>query len=360
MKTDVHFHVIGNGTDLSNIDNDVYVYADDNHHWFTRILYNMLEEDIKKQGADFNHDGKISTDEYFKLIYRLFASSEEIDSIVLLGLDAVFSTETGEIDEVKTDVYVSNKFLNKKVIELNERLMEESDPEIRNKRFFFGASVSPNREDWESELEYVLNQTKAVLIKWIPSTQHIHVMDEKHKEFYEALSSNNMPLLCHVGPEYSFPEGIRQGKLDNFRYLEKPLEHGVRVIAAHCATPVFPIIDKNEVDEFYALMKDANGDGKVRLWADTSALSLSTRISLIPKIIKTFPPDWLIHGSDFPIPIDGWPHLPWVTSDMTPEEYIRILKTKNPLDKDVRIKRAHGFADAIIENAEKVLRFPAS
>jgi len=167
-----------------------------------------------------------------------------------------------------------------------------------------------------------------------------------------------MPLLCHVGPEYTFPEGIRKRELDDFRFLEKPLEHGVTVIAAHCATPVFPLIDKNETQEFYAFMEEANKDGQVRLWADTSALSLSTRVFLIPEIVKTFPPDWLIHGSDFPIPIDGWPHLPWVTHDMDPGEYIKIIKTRNPLDRDVKIKQAHGFSDAILENAEKVLRLP--
>ena len=358
MKIDVHFHVLGNGTDLTNVHNDVYVYADDNHHWFTRILYNMIEEDIKKMGADFNQDGKISTEEYFSLVYDLITSSELIEGVVLLALDAVYSPETGKLDEKKTDVYITNTFLNNKVMELNENLLDEVDAKKRNKRFFLGASVSPNRKDWEKELDYVLNETEAVLVKWIPSTQHIHVNDNNHREFYQALASHNMPLLCHVGPEYSFPEGIRRKELDNFRFLKKPLEYGVTVIAAHCATPVFPVIDKDETDDFMALMNEANKEGKAQLWADTSALSLSTRISLIPKIIKTFNFDWLIHGSDFPIPIDGWPHLPWITSDVTPEEYIEILKTKNPLDRDVKIKRAHGFPDDILENAEKVLRLP--
>ncbi|RLA95027.1 MAG: hypothetical protein DRG69_04185, partial [Deltaproteobacteria bacterium] len=136
------------------------------------------------------------------------------------------------------------------------------------------------------------------------------------------------------------------------------LEYGVRVIAAHCAAPVFPLFEKDEMKELYALMKDANGGGEVRLLADTSALSLSTRVPLIPKVLETFPPEWLLHGSDFPIPIDGWPHLPWVTHSVTPREYIRICRTKNPLDRDVRIKRAHGFADTILENAEGVFRLP--
>lgn len=360
MRIDVHFHVIGNGTDLSNVENDVYFYADDNNHWFTRILYNMIEEDIERQGADFNHDGKISTEEYFDFIYKILVSSKEIEGIVLLGLDAVYDHHTGIIDEKKTDLYITNAFLNKKVTELNDRLQNEVDPQLKNKRFFLGASVNPYRKDWESEIDYVLNKTNAVLIKWIPSAQHIFVTDDKNENFYKALSNNNMPLLCHVGPEYSFPEGIRRGELDNFRFLEKPLEYGVTIIAAHCATPVFPLIDKNEIKNFHALMKSANQDGIIHLWADTSALSLSTRIPMIPEIINTFTLEWLIHGSDFPIPIDAWPHLPWITQNMTPEEYIQIIKTKNPLDRDVKIKRAHGFSDEIHTNAEKVLRISAT
>jgi hypothetical protein len=65
-----------------------------------------------------------------------------------------------------------------------------------------------------------------------------------------------------------------------------------------------------------------------------------------------------VHGTDFPIPIDGLPHLPWVTTGITPKEYIEICNTKNPFDRDVVIKRAHGFHDSILENAAKVLRLP--
>jgi predicted TIM-barrel fold metal-dependent hydrolase len=356
MRIDMHFHVVGDGKDIRNTDNDVYLNLDDNHHWFTRILSNLVEEDLKQMGADFNQDGKISTREYINLAIKLLESSEEIDGIVLLAVDAVYTPRKGTLDEIKTDLWVSNRFLNQTVTALNERLA----PALPDKKFFFGASVSPNRKDWEAELEYVLNQTEAVLVKLIPSTQHINLKDVKHKEFFKTLARHNMPLLCHVGPEYSFPEGIRQRQLDNFRHLEMPLECGVTVIAAHCATPVFPVIDRNDIQAFHTFMKEANGDGKVRLWGDTSALSLSTRITFVPEIVERFPSAWLVHGSDFPIPIDGWPHLPFFTYDMTPEEYIRIRRTDNPLDRDVRIKQAHGFADSILENAEKVLRMPKS
>ncbi|HWR90364.1 MAG TPA: amidohydrolase family protein [Dissulfurispiraceae bacterium] len=355
MKIDMHCHVIGNGRNIHDVDNDVYLYAEDNQLLFTRMLACLIQEDLERMEADLNRDGMISTDEYFALLYRMLSSSAETDGIVLLGLDAVYSPETGDLDEEKTDLWVSNRFLARKVEELNSRLRSEGI----EKTFYLGASVSPNRRDWEAELAYVLDETDAVLIKWIPSTQHIDVRDEKYRDFYGALSDAKMPLLCHVGPEYSFPEGIRNTQLDYFRVLEKPLDEGVTVIAAHCASPVFPVIDRNDVADFLAFMKDANSDGTVRLWADTSALSLSTRLPILPGIVETFPPEWLIHGTDFPIPIDGWPHLPWITHDVTPEEYVNICRTKNPLDRDILIKRAHGLSDDTLTNAEKVLRLKA-
>jgi len=353
MKVDIHVHMIGNGRDIDNVDSDVYFNAEDNQHWFTRLLYNLIEEDLRRLEADLNRDGIISTIEYIELIYRMLRESEEIDTVVLLALDALYSPRTGELDRRRTDLFVSNRFLSRIVEGLNLRLRNEG---VENKRFLFGASVSPNRRDRESELEYVLTQTDAVLLKLIPSAQHIHLRDTGHRDFYDTLSRYNIPLLCHTGPEYSFPEGIRNKGLDNFRFLERPLECGVKVIVAHCATPVFPFIDRDETEELYRFMKGANSNGRIQMWADTSALSLSTRMHLIPEILDLFPPEWLVHGSDFPVPIDGWTHLPYLSHDVKPDEYIMIAGTKNPLDRDVRIKRAYGFSESILNNAVSVLR----
>ena len=354
MKIDVHCHVIGNGKEIKNVDNDVYLYAEDNQHWFTRMLANLVEGELVRLEADLNRDGTISTDEYFELLYKMSYESRETDGVVLLALDALFNPRTGLPDKERTDLWVSNRYLAKKVKALNERLIADGKGK---KSFYLGASVSPNRKDWKEELDFA-DSAGAVLIKLIPSTQHINLSDRRHKEFYKTLAEKRIPLLCHVGPEYSFPEGIRNQRLDNFRHLEHPLDCGVTVIAAHCASPVFPVIDKNVMKDFFAFMKQANSGGTVKLWADTSALSLSTRLPLIPEVLDTFPHEWLVHGTDFPIPIDGWPHLPFITEDVTPEEYLGIVKTKNPFDRDVKIKRAHGFDDSILENAEKVLRLP--
>ncbi len=359
MKFDMHFHVVGRGAEIHQVDENVYFNPDDNNLFFTRILYGMVEKDLEKLGADMDQSGSIDTGEYLKLAYGFLKTSEELKGVVLLAMDAVYHPKTGALDKKRTDIWVSNRFLGKKVKELNDKLSKEKDPKNRNKRFYYGASVNPNRKDWDEELEFVVGDPDAVLVKLIPSAQHIRLRDSKHKAYYEFLADHHMPLLCHVGPEYSFPEGIREWRLDNFRFLDKPLECGVTVIAAHCATPVFPPpINKNEVQAFYAFMKSANPGRKVQLWGDTSAFSLATRIPIVKEVFETFPASWLVNGSDFPIPIDGWIHLPWVTHGVTLGEYLEIKKTKNPLDRDVRIKRAHGFSDSILENAEKVLRLP--
>lgn len=54
----------------------------------------MLEEDLLRLEADLNQDGKVSTGEYFDLLYQLVSSSEEIDGVVLLALDAAYFSPT--------------------------------------------------------------------------------------------------------------------------------------------------------------------------------------------------------------------------------------------------------------------------
>jgi len=43
MKMDMHCHVVGNGRDLTRVDKDIYFNPQDNPHWFTRVLYNLVD-----------------------------------------------------------------------------------------------------------------------------------------------------------------------------------------------------------------------------------------------------------------------------------------------------------------------------
>jgi predicted TIM-barrel fold metal-dependent hydrolase len=363
MKLDIHCHVVGRGNaDITRVDEEVFFNPDDNQHAFVWLVHLIAEQGLMSMGADLDENGTVSTDEYMELIYKMVTTSEELDGVVLLALDAVYDEETRQIDPIRTDLWVSNRFLSRKAVALNERIQRETDPQKRSKRIFYGASVSPNRRDWERELQFVVDDPLAVLMKLIPSTQHIALRDERHRAYFTALAETGIPLLCHVGPEYSFPEGVREMRRDNFRFLDAPLSCGTRVIAAHCATPVFPPFEKNEIEEVRRLMAFHNSGATVQFWADSSALSLGTRIPIIRDVLDHIPPQWLLHGSDFPIPVDGWKLLRMVRPNLSLDEYQNVFqsirKTSNSLDRDVRLKRAYGFSDSILENAEKVLRLP--
>jgi len=357
MKIDIHCHVVGNGRDISRVDHDVYFNPYDNKKdgkllgmW---ALYKSIQAMLILSGADTSGNVDVSTDEYLGFIYKGLVESEELGGIVLLAMDAVYGNDGG-LDERRTDLWVSNRYLSEKVRALNDRLGKAG---ITGKRFYFGASVNPNRKDWQKELAFVTEETDAVLLKWIPSAQHIRV-DEVSPDFYNILADKKMPLLCHVGPEYSFVEGtyVENRAFDNFERLRKPLDCGVKVIAAHCALPVFPT-DKNRFNDFCDFMASFNKDG-TRLWTDTSALSLTTRLHLLKDVKKSLPPEWLVHGSDFPIFIDSGTFLPALIPGLDWDTYTNVCQTHNPFDRDVRIKRAFGFAHSILSNAvtNKVLR----
>jgi len=124
LKIDMHFHVVGKGNDISQVDNNVFFYPEDNNLLLTQVLYKLVEEDLEKHGADLDQSGTIDTAEYFKLIYKALSTSKEIDGVVLLGLDALYSPKSGRIDKKKTDLWVSNRFLASEVKELNDQLIK--------------------------------------------------------------------------------------------------------------------------------------------------------------------------------------------------------------------------------------------
>ena len=358
MRIDIHTHVLGNCKDFMKVcdkNHDVYYNINDNpkdapNFLIKNIVSHTIENYMEKFGAKFkNHE--ITSDEYFKIIYKMFSEAKYLDGLVLLALDANYHFDTGTPQVRDTDLFITNKYLFEKVNDLNKQLIVDG---FKNKRFYYGASVNPNRIDWSDELNYVINETDAVLIKWIPSVQDIKLENPELIKFYEVLATNNMPLLCHVGLELAFAGGIPNRDKDDFRLLEYPLRSGVKVIAAHCASPLLPGREE-EVKHFINFMSEWN-KSEIKLWADTSALMMSSRLGYIKHYIKELKPEWLVHGSDFPVPSEKWMHVPYITHDITYHEYADILKEENPFDLDIIMKKAHDFDTSILKNANNILR----
>lgn len=106
---------------------------------------------------------------------------------------------------------------------------------------------------------------------------------------------------------------------------------GVKVIAAHCATPFFPG-EKSYLDELSEMFNER----EKRCWnlyADISAMCTLFRASIIDDILKKIPPDRMVLGSDYPIPVDDMP-LKCAETLTKRERYLEIAKIDNPIEKN--------------------------
>ena len=360
MKIDVHVHLLGDCKDIEKALNHEAIYYDpeDNQKDLSSFfIKNIVIQEIKGYINEYlNHKitgSGIPERDYIDMMYKLLVTSKEMEGLVLLAMDGNYHHRLRTLQVKQTDLLISNKFLFNKVNELNARLKKEGHPD---KRFFLGASVNPNREDWEQELDYVINETDAVLLKLIPSVHDVELESEQNLPFWYKMRDANLPLLCHVGPELAFAEGLNNPAKDRYNLLDTPLSCGLKVIAAHCGAPFFPGLEQ-EVINFNRYMNAWNANG-VKLWADTSALMTSFRTGYIRRFVKEFNPKWLVHGSDMPVPVNAKDHLPYITYDVTIGEFFDFLNESNLFDKEIKMKRAHGFSESILFNAANVLRMP--
>ena len=108
--------------------------------------------------------------------------------------------------------------------------LQREDPED----FEWIASVHPYRADAIETLELAY-KSGARAVKWLPPAMGINPGATRCDDFYAALVRTGLPLLVHGGEEKAVRGSGRQD-FGNPLLLRQPLEHGVKVIVAHCAS----------------------------------------------------------------------------------------------------------------------------
>jgi uncharacterized protein len=164
----------------------------------------------------------------------------------------------------------------------------------RKDRFEWIASVHPYRADAVQALE-AAKAAGARALKWLPPSMGIDLASARCKAFYETLRRLDLPLLTHVGEEQAVA-GAEKDEYANPLLLKHPLEAGVRVIAAHCAT-----LGEGSFEKFGTLMDDPRYEKL--LFADISAITQLNRLKHLPAILER--KNWhprLLNGSDYPLP----------------------------------------------------------
>jgi len=146
-----------------------------------------------------------------------------------------------------------------------------------------------------------------------------------------------IPLLAHTGGEHTVP--VVNAVLADPKLLRIPLECGVTVIAAHCATRS-GAFDKDYFSDWLAMLSKFQN-----LYGDISAMVSLNRCGhltdcLDPEILPR-----IVHGSDFPVPVLG--HRLWLKGAIDRQTFRRIQKIENPLERDWQFKAALGFPDEV-------------
>ncbi len=269
--------------------------------------------------------------------------SKYVNRSVLLAMDQVYD-ENGASHPEWTHLFVPNRYV--AILAKN------------NKRVLFGASVHPYRSDWSQELDYCL-ENKAVLCKWIPSSQMINPSHPKCIPFYKKLAEHQLPLLCHAGPEYAIPTSDKTYiEFNNPKYLRTALEEGVTVIIAHCSLPYFWFLDADYQDdfkEFLKLFNDAEKNGW-NLYADLSAICTPFRSPYIDKIKSHVPAERLLFGSDYPIPLSELSYNKSTNFFSWVRFVLKVVSMRNPLDKNYLLVKEMGFDECIFTNASHLFK----
>ncbi|HVE14658.1 MAG TPA: amidohydrolase family protein, partial [Elusimicrobiota bacterium] len=272
--TDVHVHLAalpepGNGCLLSKRMRE---------GWLARLV-------CRVQGLPID-DPATANRLYIERLKRELGASSLVSRAVLLAMDGVYGAD-GRLDEARTDFLIAN-----------DRVLELARGDAR---FLAGVSINPARRDALEELERCAAQG-AALVKMLPNAQAFDPARDDFRPFYRALARLGIPLLSHIGYEFSLI-GQDQSVGDPDR-LVCALEEGVTVIAAHgCSYGLF--LYEKHLPRMVELMARYP-----RLYADLSALTLPNRAGALLRLarMKDLRGRFLF-GTDYPLPTFRYPCL---------------------------------------------------
>jgi len=234
-------------------------------------------------------------------------ASRHVGQAVLLAMDGVY-TNDGRINHQATEFLISNDY----VLQQAQAFPNE---------FLAGVSINPQRIDAIEELHRCA-EAGAVLVKVLPNSQQFDPGHHRYQKFYRELAKIGLPLLSHVGYEFSLM-GKDQSMGDPNR-LRTALDAGATVIAAHACSYGLMMYEK-----FYpTLIEFVNH--YPNFYADISALTLPNRMGMLLKL-RHHPEifDRLIFGTDYPLSVF---HLPmWGLTDLS--AIYRMMRTTNRFDR---------------------------
>jgi predicted TIM-barrel fold metal-dependent hydrolase len=282
---DHHVHVAGLGSNGSK----AFVNAKMRtwRHPFHRLKFKVY---MSSAGVEDEHR---ADSQFFDRLADLVSNIHNHGKHRLLAFDKNYLPD-GSVNLEKTEFYVPNEYVFK---------LCEQRPEL----FVPNISVNPYRPDAVAELEKWARRGARV-VKWLPNAMGINPADQRCDPFYQKMKELDLILLSHGGEEKAV-EAEEDQKLGNPLLLRRPLDHGVKVIVAHCAglgtNEDLDTRDRKKLanfDLFLRLMDERRYEGLV--FGEISAMTQFNRAGkpLITILQRQDLHERLVNGSDYPLP----------------------------------------------------------
>ncbi len=325
---DAHAHLLGDGKSGSGC-------------WISPKMRSFfypqqfLQRKFFENGACANDDDGGLDESYLARLANLIDEFPTGSGMMLFAFDHTHAQD-GSKDLSRAAFYVPNRY----ALNIAKRFPT---------RFRAVASVHPYRGDALTALADAKREG-AVAVKWLQSAMGIDPASPLCDKFYEALKLHNLPLITHAGHERAV-KGAHEQHFGNPLRLRRPLDHGVKLIVAHCAS----MGEDRDLDRgpngkyvscfglFERLMDDKQYENN--LLADISATPQTNRAAVIEKIIER--DHWhprLLNGTDYPLPgvvplfsVDRLVERSWLTK--SEGGVMKEIREYNPVLFDFVLKR---------------------
>ena len=287
---DCHVHLVGTGDSGSGI-------------WLNPALDSLWHpvqyvQKLFYLNAGCVHEAPGRADESYvermhNLIDGMHPPGQAGPKLILLALDYTHGA-SGQIERDATSFHTPNGYAR--------------DMARRHAKYFeWAASIHPYRADAVEALNAAVRDG-AVAVKWLPNAMGIDPASSRCDAFYEAMVKHDLPLITHAGMERAVSGGEQQDNGNPLK-LRRALDHGVRVVVAHCASlgedrDLDMGADGPWVDSFSLFERLMNEPRyELNLFADISAMTQFDRAEYLERVLDRH--EWhprLLNGSDYPLP----------------------------------------------------------
>ncbi|WAC20633.1 amidohydrolase family protein [Luteolibacter sp. SL250] len=314
---DCHVHLVGNGRKGSGC----WIRMSGWHRWLGGFMAKMIGMPVSFEHEEFDA----------AYVSRLadFVKESSADQILLLAQEEVYHEDGTKRDFGSFHVP-------------NDYLFEVCSG---NPAFLPAVSIHPARKDALEELDRCLAQGARAL-KLLPNCLDVDCSRPAYDAFWEKMAEAGLPMLAHTGGEMTVP--VANKLYQDPRYLERPLEIGVKIIAAHAASNS-SLWDEDYFDVLVEMMRR-----HPNLYGDSSALNTPVRSSAFAKILHCDLADRFVHGSDFPVPVGTWyARMRGLVDGPARAEAASI---PNLIERDLRLKKSMGFPEGHFTRVGEILR----